>query len=100
MPTRNVNLTGHFDEFITERITAGRFANASEVVREGLHLLEQREREEEAKIAWLRGAAKEGFDELDRGEGIAFDSMDDLAAYIRNIGEEVSAEVRAKRKRA
>ena len=44
MPTRNVNLTDHFDNFIQARIKSGRFSNASEVVREGLRLLEQRER--------------------------------------------------------
>ncbi len=99
MPTRNVSLTEHFDDFITERIAAGRFANASEVVREALSLLELRDREEEAKLAWLRGAAKEGFDELDRGEGLEFETMDDLTAYIRQIGEEVSAGMAGKRKR-
>ena len=45
MPTRNVNLTEHFDHFIETGITSGRFGNASEVVREGLRLLEQSERE-------------------------------------------------------
>ncbi len=45
MPTRNVNLTEHFDRFIETGITSGRFSNASEVVREGLRLLEQREQE-------------------------------------------------------
>ncbi len=98
MPTRNVNLSEHFDEFIAGRITAGRFSNASEVVREGLRLLEQREREDEAKLEWLRAAAKEGFDQLDRGEGVTFESTDDLAAYIRQIGAEVSAELAAGRK--
>ena len=44
MPTGNVNLTEHFDRFIEAGITSGRFSNASEVVREGLRLLEQRER--------------------------------------------------------
>ena len=99
MPTRNVNLTDHFDGFIGDRISVGRFSNASEVVREGLRLLEQREHEDEAKIQWLRGAAKEGFDELDRGEGVEFESMDDLAAYVRQIGGEVSAEIAAKQRR-
>jgi antitoxin ParD1/3/4 len=69
------------------------------VVREGLRLLEQREQEDKAKIEWLRAAAKEGFDQLDRGEGIEFESMDDLDAYIDQIGEEVSAEIAAERKR-
>jgi antitoxin ParD1/3/4 len=69
------------------------------VVREGLRLLEQREQEDKAKIEWLRAAAKEGFDQLDRGEGIEFASMDDLDAFIDQIGEEVSAEIAAERKR-
>jgi antitoxin ParD1/3/4 len=99
MPTRNVNLTEHFDRFIEAGITSGRFSNASEVVREGLRLLEQREQEEKAKLEWLRAAAKEGFDQLDRGEGIEFESMDDFDACIDQIGEEVSAEIAAERER-
>ena len=99
MPTRNVNLTDHFDSFITERISAGRFSNASEVVREGLRLLEQREREDAAKLEWLRVAAKEAFDQLERGEGIEYETMDDLEADIKRMGEEVAAELAAERKR-
>ena len=77
MPTRNVNLTEHFDRFIDAGITSGRFSNASEVVREGLRLLEQREHEDRAKLEWLRGAVKEASDSIDRGEGIEFETMDD-----------------------
>ena len=55
MPTRNVNLTRHFDDFITERIASGESSNASEVVREALRLLEERHLEQAAKLAWLRG---------------------------------------------
>ncbi len=58
MPTRNVNLTGHLDRFIETGITSGRFSNTSEVVREALRLLELREQEDQAKIEWLRSAAK------------------------------------------
>lgn len=67
MPTRNVNLTDHFDHFIQSRVNSGRFSNASEVVREGLRLLEQREREGRAKLKWLRDAAKEGFEDIEEG---------------------------------
>ena len=97
MPTRNVNLTVHFDRFIEARVTSGRFSNASEVVREGLRLLEQREQEDKAKLEWLRAAAKEGFDQLDSGVGIDFESMDDFDVYIDRIGKEVSAEIAAER---
>jgi len=92
MPQRNVNLTDHFDHFIDAHIESGRFSNASEMVREGLRLLEQREREDEAKLTWLRGAATEAFASLERGEGLRFESMDELDAYIMEVSEEVFAE--------
>ncbi len=85
MPTRNVNLTDHLDQFIESGITAGRFSNASEVVREGLRLLEQREREDNAKIEWLRTGVKQAADSVDRGEGMEFDTMDNLASYVRQV---------------
>jgi antitoxin ParD1/3/4 len=99
MPTRNVNLTEHFDKFIETGISSGRFSNASEVVREGLRLPEQREQEDKAKIEWLRSAAKEGFDQLDRGEGIEFRTINDFDAYIDQIGEEVSSGLAGERMR-
>src|ERR1019366_9265546 len=99
LPTRNVNLTEHFDRFIESGITSGRFSNASEVVREGLRLLEQREQEDKAKIEWLRAAAKEGFDQLDRGDYVTLNSEEDLDAFLDQIHEEVSAELAAERKR-
>ena len=36
----NVNLGPHFDRFVQEKLTEGRYQNASEVVRAGLRLLE------------------------------------------------------------
>ncbi len=92
MPTGNVHLTEHFDQFVEAGIDSGRFSNASEIVRERLRLLEQREAEDRTKLEWLRKAAKEAFDSLDRGEGVRFDSMDDLASYIEDIGRSLRAE--------
>ena len=96
MPQRNVNLTDHFDQFIDANIASGRFSNASEIVREALRLLEQRGREEEAKLVWLRTVATEAFSSLDRGEGRRFESVDELDAYIMEISEEVFAETVAR----
>ena len=95
MPTRNVFLTEHFDSFIASGVESGQFTDASEVVREGLRLLEQRQQEDKAKIDWLHGAIQEGVDEIERGEGSAFASIDDLADEIRVIGEEASQELAA-----
>jgi len=67
MPTQNVNLPEFQAEFIRERIRAGRFKNASEVVRAGLRLLEQHEAENALKLEAMQKAIKEGFDAIDRG---------------------------------
>ncbi len=100
MPTRNVNLTEHFDRFIEAGVTSGRFSNASEVVREGLRLLEQRDQENKAKLKWLRGAAKEGFDAIERGEYVTLRSDREIEDFIHQIGDEVSAELAAEKRRA
>lgn len=92
MPTRSVTLTDRFDLFIDNGVSSGRFSDASEVVQEGLRLLELREAEDRAKLEWLRGAARDGFAAIDRGEGIAFHSMDDLAAFIDETSAQLEAE--------
>ena len=96
MPTRNVNLTEHFDCFIEAGIASGRFSSASEVVRDGLRLLEQREREDQAKIEWLRAAAKEGFDDIERGDYVTLRSGREVDDFIDRLGEEASAEFRSR----
>jgi antitoxin ParD1/3/4 len=100
MPTRNVNLTDRLERFIEAGVASGRFSDASEVVREGLRLLEQREAEDQAKLAWLRGAVQKGLDEIDRGDGIEFDSVEELGTLVGQIGAEAEAEFQAKQNRA
>jgi antitoxin ParD1/3/4 len=60
VPTRNVNLTDHLDRFVASKVKAGRYENASEVVRAGLRTLEREEREYEIKLEALRVAIDEG----------------------------------------
>jgi antitoxin ParD1/3/4 len=100
MPTRNINLTDHFDRFIADEVGSGRYGNASEVVREGLRLIERRKQEERAKLKWLRGAVREGLDQIDRGEGVDFGSIGELDRHVDQIGKEASAELARKGKRA
>jgi len=49
-------LGDHFDAFVTSQIEAGRYANATDVIRSGLRLLE----EHEQKVEALRHALIEG----------------------------------------
>lgn len=50
----------HYEGFIRELVDSGRYASASEVMRDGLRLVEERERLREAKIAALRHDIAEG----------------------------------------
>lgn len=85
MTTRNVVLTEHQDELIASLVKEGRFQNASEVLRAGLRLVEQQEREYEAKVQALREAAQKGWDDLDAGrfDDVADEHLDD---FILNLG--------------
>jgi antitoxin ParD1/3/4 len=95
MPTRNINLTEHYDRFIEKQIASGQFKNASEVTRAGLRLLEQHSLEEQEKLAALRALAAKGFDELDQGRGIVLAGRDQLADFIAQVGRRVSARARS-----
>ena len=52
----SVTLSEHFQTFIEGQIGEGRYGSASEVVRAGLRMLEERE----ARLAALRAALREG----------------------------------------
>jgi antitoxin ParD1/3/4 len=89
MPTRNINLTEHFDRFVQRQVSSGRYSNASEIVREGLRLLEEQEQERQAKLRALRRAAREGFDEIDQGKGIVLKGKRALDRFFREIEHEI-----------
>lgn len=52
----SINLGNHFDDFINQQLSHGRYGSASEVIRAGLRLLE----EHEAKLHALRAKLTEG----------------------------------------
>ncbi|HUY93977.1 MAG TPA: type II toxin-antitoxin system ParD family antitoxin [Terracidiphilus sp.] len=60
MPTRNVNLTPELDRFVVTKVKRGLYANASEVMRAALRLLEREERENAEKLDALRMAVDRG----------------------------------------
>jgi antitoxin ParD1/3/4 len=82
MPTRNVVLTARNEALIDALVTSGRYQNASEVLREGLRLVEQREAEEAAKLKALRDAAQVGITAIERGESMRFETIDELNAHL------------------
>lgn len=63
-----ITVTPELDAFIRDRVASGRFETASDVVREGLRLLEGREHEREAAIAEIRAEIGVGLDQARTGQ--------------------------------
>jgi len=74
----SVSLGEHFNEFVEEQVSQGRYGSATDVLRAGLRLLEERE----AKMAALREALIEG---EKSGLSTAFDFDEFLARKRRSL---------------
>ena len=84
MSTRNVVLSQHQHELVESLVVAGRYQNASEVLRAGLRLLEQQELEDASKLKTLRYAAERGWSDLKAGrfDDVADENLDDFIGQL------------------
>jgi antitoxin ParD1/3/4 len=92
MPTRNVVLTKHQEEFIETMIENGHYQNASEILREGLRLVENNQRSHAARLQAFKDAVQIGEDAFDRGEYRQFSDVEGLSAYLREATEHLIAD--------
>ncbi len=65
-----------YENLVKDLVTSGRYATASEVVREGLRLVEEREELRQIKLQALRDAIREG---MESGAATSFDLQDILS---------------------
>lgn len=94
MPTRNVVLSQHQHELVEQLVESGQYQNASEVLREGLRLLERRNAEDAARLAALRAAADQGWADVAAGRFVDVDDAD-LDGVIADIGARAVADGRS-----
>lgn len=87
MPSKNVDLTDHLSEFVDLLVASGKYKDASEVLREGLRLLEQKNTEQAHQLSVLQKLANQGFEQIDQGQGIALSSGQELADHIASLGQ-------------
>lgn len=73
MPT-SVALSTHFEHFVRSQVESGRYNNASEVVRAGLRLLEDQQKQADLQLEAMRAAVAAG---LASGPGVAGDKVFD-----------------------
>lgn len=76
------NIGSRYEALVRELVESGRYASASEVVRDSLRLLEEREEQRQAKLAALREDIRKG---QESGPGIPASAvLDRLEAKYRN----------------
>ena len=81
----NVSLTRELERLVNDKVKSGMYQTASEVVREGLRLLKQRDHLQE-----LRREIEMGFEAMERGEYAEYDDKTTkrLAAAIKTRGKQ------------
>ena len=90
MPTREINLTEHFDQFIEDQMQSGKYQTASEVCCEALHLLEQQKSSDADKLQALRSAIAEGNLQFEQGKTIHLENEEALQSLISQIGQKAA----------
>jgi len=85
MATRNVVLTDRQNKLIDTLVEAGRYQNASEVLREGIRLIEQREAEDAAKLAALKEAARLGMASIEANDARSFSDPAALRRHLKEV---------------
>ena len=80
----NVSLTPELERLVNDKVESGLYQTASEVVREALRLLKERDLAREQ----LRANVQAGFDHFARGEGRAYDKISgrQLAERLKSRG--------------
>ena len=84
----NVSLTPELERLVNEKVESGLYQTASEVVREALRLLKDRDQAREQ----LRNDVQAGFDQSARGEDGAYDKTTG-----RKLAEQIKSRGRAAR---
>lgn len=71
--TLNVSLTRELGDLVSSKVASGRYLSASEVVREGLRLLEVRDHDRDLVLSRVRGKLEDGWSQLESGETVSAD---------------------------
>lgn len=91
MPTRNVVLTEHQAALVEDLVAGGRYQNASEVLREGLRLIEKRESEDSLRLKALQTAVQVGLADSVAGRYADFSSLESLTKHLKSLATKAIA---------
>ncbi len=66
----NVSVGKDLEDYVKGKVGSGDYASVSEVVRDGLRLLREKDLLLEARLQALRGEIQKGLDQADAGQGM------------------------------
>lgn len=89
MATRNIVLTDHQEHLVGTLVKVGRYQNASEILREGLRLVEEKELQHQQKLLALREAVVEGLQGIEEGRTISLGVGEEIADYLSSRASEL-----------
>jgi antitoxin ParD1/3/4 len=79
----NISLTKEFENYVSQKVESGLYHSASEVIRDGLRLMKERDELHQSRLSELRKDIAVGLEQADGGRVQTFD-------------EEVTARVKAR----
>ena len=79
----NISLTKEFEQYVSQKVESGLYHSASEVIRDGLRLMKERDELHQSRLAELRREIALGVEQADRGQ-------------MRPFNEETTARVKAR----
>ena len=80
-----MTLAPELEELIRQKVDAGLYRDAEDVVRQALELLDQLDRDPVARKAALRAAIKRGLDAYDAGQCTIINNEQELAAFFDDL---------------
>lgn len=84
-----ITLSPESEAIVNEKVESGAYTSASEVVREALRILNDRDMAREARLEDVRRKVAEGLEQADRGETIGFESGAAFMDYIKAEGRKI-----------
>lgn len=82
----NVSLSRQHQGFIEKKVRSGKYQTASEVVREGLRMLEDRDTQRDSQLRRLREEIQVGLDQIEKGQVGALEVKKIKAEGRRRLG--------------
>ena len=86
----NVSLTAELEKLVNEKVASGMYHSASEVVREGLHLLKERDELRRVQMDEVRRDVMLGVEQVRAGQGKKYAGGAELADAIKRRGRQRS----------